>query len=155
MHCIDQRTGGRVPALLYHVARLLVAYAETDQGPVAINLGRLCSGVLPLSCEAPFSLDVALRLAQSDEDRLVIQHLAAAGYHLRFQVAQHESPESTWYTLKLVAGYSAFPNSLPLTETHCEPPGGPAESVLPSVIALALKASLATWIANGTCSRRP
>jgi hypothetical protein len=44
--------------------------------------------------------------------------------------------------LKFVVGYSAFQNSLPLTDTHFETPDCAGEPVLPSVTALALTASL-------------
>jgi hypothetical protein len=147
MHYIPQQTNDRARTHLERLANLLIVHAEADHGPVDASLGPLNPIVLPFASERSFSFQLALKLAHADEDRLVIQHLAAAGYHLRFYAARSESPEARWHVLKLMAGYGAFQSSLPLTETHCETPDGVADLGLPSVTALALTASLVRNVA--------
>src|SRR5262245_26592759 len=150
MYHVAQRMTDKARAHLERLANLLVEHAEADQGPVEMTLRPLNPTVLPFP-RWSFSLELALKLAHSDEDRLVIQHLAAAGYHLRFYADRNESTEASGHVLKVLVGYGAFQNSLPLTETYCENES-PDDLGLPSATALALTASLVRYVTIATAS---
>ena len=142
MYYIALRPDDRAHAHLERIARLLAVYAQADLGPVDASLGLLDPMVLPFERVASFSLAFALQLAHSDEERRVIRHLAAAGYHLRFYAARLEQHRTGGHELRVTVGYSAFQHSLPLTQTHHEAFVDPTGLVLPSVTELALQASL-------------